>query len=106
MPLLRRTLISIGVGLFSLAVELPASTGAGAQTQRAPEYRELVNRFDYDASAPLDLREVGVEHRAGVSVYDITYASPKGGRVPAYVVVPDGTGPFAAVIWGHWYWGN
>jgi hypothetical protein len=26
--------------------------------------------------------------------------------VPAYLVVPDGKGPFAAVIWGHWYWSN
>ncbi|HXI89321.1 MAG TPA: hypothetical protein VNO24_04820, partial [Blastocatellia bacterium] len=26
--------------------------------------------------------------------------------VPAYLVVPKGTGPFAAVIWGHWYWEN
>src|SRR5207245_5596577 len=32
--------------------------------------------------------------------------SPKGGRVPAYLVVPSGKGPFAAVIWGHWYWEN
>ena len=30
----------------------------------------------------------------------------KGGRVPVYLVVPSGKGPFAAVIWGHWYWGN
>jgi dienelactone hydrolase len=26
--------------------------------------------------------------------------------VPAYLVVPKGKGPFAAVIWGHWYWDN
>jgi dienelactone hydrolase len=27
--------------------------------------------------------------------------------VPAYLVVPaEGNGPFAAVIWGHWYWRN
>ena len=36
----------------------------------------------------------------------ITYASPKSGVVPAYLVVPRGRGPFAAVIWGHWYWPN
>ena len=37
-------------------------------------------------------------------IQDLTYASPKGGRVPAYLVVPAGKGPFAAVLWGHWYW--
>jgi len=67
---------------------------------------DVLRHFDYDQKASLDLREVGVEHRGNVAVHDISYASPKGGRVPAYLVVPSGTGPFAAVIWGHWYWGN
>lgn len=62
--------------------------------------------FDYDSKAPLDLQEVGAEHRGRVVIHDISYASPKGGRVPAYLVVPEGKGPFAAVIWGHWYWQN
>jgi cephalosporin-C deacetylase-like acetyl esterase len=62
-----------------------------------------LEHFDYDQKAPLDLREVGVEQRGEVAIHDISYASPKGGRVPAYLVVPKGKGPFAAVIWGHWY---
>ena len=64
---------------------------------------DLLRHFDYDQKAPLDIREAGVEHRGAVSIHDISYASPKGGRVPAYLVVPDGKGPFAAVLWGHWY---
>ncbi len=64
---------------------------------------EILRHFDYDQKAPLDLQEAGVEHRGDVAVHDISYASPKGGRVPAFLVVPDGKGPFAAVIWGHWY---
>jgi dienelactone hydrolase len=67
---------------------------------------ELVRHFDYDRRAPLDLKRIGVQHREHADVYDITYASPKGGVVPAYLVVPKGRGRFAAVIWGHWYWGN
>jgi hypothetical protein len=47
-----------------------------------------------------------VEHRENVAIHGISYASPKGGRVLAYLVVPNGTGLFAAVICGHWYWGN
>ena len=62
--------------------------------------------FDYDSKAPLDMQEAGVEHRGSVAIHDISYASPKGGRVPAYLVVPTGKGPFAAVILGHWYWSN
>ena len=67
---------------------------------------DVLRHFDYDQKASLDLQEIGVEHRGNVAVHDISYASPKGGRVPAYLVVPSGKGPFAAVIWGHWYWDN
>ena len=68
---------------------------------------ELVRHFDYDAKAPLEMKVLGTEKRGEATVYDITYASPKGGLVPAYLVVPaKGKGPFAAVIWGHWYWTN
>jgi dienelactone hydrolase len=62
--------------------------------------------FDYNQNAPLDIQEASVEHRGDVSIHDISYASPKSGRVPAFVVVPSGKGPFAAVLWGHWYWPN
>jgi dienelactone hydrolase len=62
--------------------------------------------LDYDSKAPLDIQEAGVEHRGNVAIHDISYASPKGGRVPAYLVIPEGKRPFAAVLWGHWYWPN
>jgi len=64
---------------------------------------DLLRHFDYDQQTSLDIQEAGVERRGSVAIHDISYASPKGGRVPAYLVVPDGKGPFAAVIWGHWY---
>jgi len=73
---------------------------AQVPTVYAPE------KFAYDTRTPMDVKEVGVEHRGNVAIHDISYASPKGGRVPAYLVVPEGKGPFAAVIWGHWYWPN
>ncbi|MEP6911322.1 MAG: hypothetical protein ABI923_01125 [bacterium] len=67
---------------------------------------EMIQHFDYDQKAPLGLKQVGAEKRGDTTINDITYSSPKGGVVPAYLVVPLGKGPFAAVIWGHWYWGN
>lgn len=83
----------IGFGLILAA----ASFGQNA---------ELLRHFDYDQKAPLGFKQTGVQHRGGATIYDITYVSPKGGAVPAYLVVPKGRGPFAAVIWGHWYWEN
>lgn len=58
--------------------------------------------FDYGASAPLEVQESSVEQRGNVTIHDVTYASPNGGRVPAYLVEPNGAGKFAAILWGHW----
>src|SRR5258705_1054390 len=66
----------------------------------------MVRHFDYDQTAPLAIKTLKTESRGEASLYDITYASPKGGVVPAFLVVPKGKGPFAAIIWGHWYWQN
>jgi dienelactone hydrolase len=59
----------------------------------------------YNASAPLDLKVVGVEKKAGVTVTDVTFASVAGGQpIQAYVVRPEsGAGPFAGVLFVHWY---
>jgi cephalosporin-C deacetylase-like acetyl esterase len=77
--------------------------GASASLAQDPE---LLRHFDYDPTTPLNIKRIGVAHRERANVYDITYDSLKGGVVPAYLVVPKGHGPFAGVIWGHWYWGN
>lgn len=76
-----------------------------ASPLRAQE-TEMVKHFDYDRNAPLNIKQIGAQRRATATVYDISYDSPKGGVVPAYLVVPKGRGPFAAIIWGHWYWQN
>jgi dienelactone hydrolase len=84
--------------IFLLAATLITASG---QTQR-PRIEDLARQFDYDSKLPLDVREVGREHRDGVTIIDITYASPLGGRVPAYLVIPKGRGPFPAILFGHW----
>src|SRR5215510_110496 len=96
MEIVRRTLP--GVLLIGFLLLIP--TSARAQDP------EMLRHFDYDQKAPLEIKRIGVQHRAQATVYDLTYASPKGGVVPAYLVVPKGRGPFAAIIWGHWYWQN
>ena len=90
-------LIQIGLLLGSL------SLSARPLVAQDPE---LLRHFDYDQKAPLGIKEITVEHRGSTSIYDITYNSPKGGLVPAYLVIPYGKGPFPAVVWGHWYWDN
>lgn len=56
----------------------------------------------YDASAPLDLREEAAAQEVdGIAVHDVSWASPLGGRVSAWLVVPPGEGPFAGVAYLH-----
>jgi len=74
---------------------------------------QLLHHWDYDKTAPLNIKQAGVQDReGGVKIYDITYSSPvgdrgaavgpNGGTVTAYLVLPSGKGPFPAVIYGHW----
>jgi len=72
----------------------------------------LLHRWDYDEHTPLNVKQTEVQKRDGVSIYDVSFASPvgnrstsvgpNGGMVTAYLVVPVGPGPFPAVIYGHW----
>jgi dienelactone hydrolase len=82
--------LALGVGL------LAAGCGGG---KAVATHASL---FGYDRSAPLGFRDRGpVNHGYPIQVRDVSYASPRGGRVSAYLVVPPGKGPFPAVIYLH-----
>jgi dienelactone hydrolase len=69
-------------------------------------FDELKRQFDYDSRQSLDVQNKLLHERDRVKVYDLTYASPKGGRVTGFLVVPEGKGPFAGIVFGHWGPGN
>lgn len=101
---MRTTNVRKMIGIFCLLLLVVGCCEAGfAQNQSINDLRRM---FDYDQNAPLDVREVGVINRNGVRIHDITYASPKGGRVTAYLVVPAQKGRFAGVVFGHWSYGS
>jgi dienelactone hydrolase len=58
---------------------------------------ELLDLYDYDSSAPFDEQEVKSEVKEGATVHDLSYAGPNG-RITAFYVVPEGDGPFPAVL--------
>ena len=87
---MRRLLMAVFVLSFSAFAQKP----------------DNAHHFDYDPKVPLDTQDIGADFRGTVGIYDFSYSSPKGGRVPAYLVLPPGKGPFAAIIWGHWCWQN
>lgn len=85
---------------------LVAAFALGATAASPLSAEELARTFAYDVRAPLDVKVARVESRAGMSLHDLSFASPRGGRVPAYLVVPPGPGPFAGVVYMHWGQGN
>src|SRR5262245_21713213 len=84
--------------LMSLALE-SAAVAAG------DDFAELKRQFDYNKEN-LDPKPKLLYERDGAKVYDVTYPSPKGGRVTAYLVTPVGPGPHAGVVFGHWGYGD
>ncbi|MDP9003248.1 MAG: hypothetical protein M3N12_00485 [Verrucomicrobiota bacterium] len=72
------------------------------KADEAPAFEKLAHEFDYDRKAPLNVREEHREERDVAIVIELAYDSPRGGRVPASLVLPAGRGPFAGVLFGHW----
>lgn len=73
---------------------------------RAYFIEETRRQLDYDTAAPLDVKEAGTQSRGDVRIVDLSYASPLGGRVPAYLVLPPGEGKHPAVLLLHPGQGN
>ncbi len=64
-------------------------------------YEDLVRLFDYDQTTKIDIHEVSVVDSDDYQIHDISYESPKGGWVSAFLITPSGQGPFAGIIFLH-----
>lgn len=86
----------VGAGVVSCADE----AGEAIRLQRL-RVRPPADLFDYDRTEPLDTEVGDVVVVEGVRRVDVAWASPDGGRVPAFLYLPDGEGPHPAVILQH-----
>lgn len=86
--------------LVAFAATVPAADKKPAKSE--PRFEDLARQFDYDRHALLNIREGKKEQRDGVNLIELSYDSPRGGRVPATLVLPEGKGPFAGILFGHW----
>jgi dienelactone hydrolase len=83
-----------------------AACGAGDVRQTVPPTAsasvavapDLIAQFSYDADAPIDLVERGIASDGGLTVRDIDFASPKGGRARAYLITPPTRAPIPAIV--------
>lgn len=60
-----------------------------------------VEIFAYDESTPLDFRLTPLGEESGVQIFDVSFASPAGGRVTGRLYVPDQPGPHAGIVYAH-----
>lgn len=90
---LRRALCCLALALSACGADTPVFSSATANDN-------LLKLFEYDPSAPLDLQVGSSEKRQGYTLQQLSYASPKGGRVSAFLI-PDGRGPFPGVLLLH-----
>jgi cephalosporin-C deacetylase-like acetyl esterase len=95
---LRRLPVTFVAGLLMLGGVRPFLGLVLAQTSSPDDSAH----FTYDTGVSLNVKQVSVKVRDGVTIQDITYTGSNGDTVPAYLVIPKGTGKFAGVIWGHW----
>ena len=61
--------------------------------------------FAYDRSIAQDLKVESSKEQSGVVIQDVSYAAytQQRGRIKAYLIKPSGRGPFAGVLFFHWY---
>ncbi len=99
-----RLVRAASIRLRALVPLLAALAAAPAGAQDSSDLP--LHLFAYDRAAPLELQsgEIGTEE--GVAIHQISYASPKGGRVNGRLFVPRGRGPFAGVVLAHGMPGN
>jgi len=62
-----------------------------------------LSRLNYSMDSSLDVRIVGNSDADGFVVSELTFETSLGRRRAAYLVRPDGNGPFPVILYVHWY---
>jgi dienelactone hydrolase len=95
---LQHTLLPL-LGLLALASPAIEAQPAPAAD---PFHTELQRLATYTVKGPPDVKQVRTQKRGDITIIELTYTSPLGGPVPAYLVRPAGKGRFPAVLFHHW----
>ena len=69
-------------------------------------YKKIADaiRLKVDHSLPLDYEETGTIQMDGYSIKKISYCAAQGRYVTANLYIPDGDGPFPAILNVHGHW--
>jgi dienelactone hydrolase len=65
-------------------------------------FEQALPLFEYDRTIPFSVTRLATYTRGNASLVDLTYLGANSIQMPAYLVLPAGQGPFAAVVWMGW----
>lgn len=100
-----RILITPSLLLMAFGFLMPANSQTTVQPKSQNSRAATASLFAY-RPVPFDLKEESSKQQIGAIIRDITYAgyTPQRGRIRAYLVQPaEVVGPFAGVVFFHWY---
>ena len=98
------TSITSPVPTISTKPVTPATTIATASLPAettSSVYEDNLHLFDYEMDMPVSIAENSVQQEPRYTLHDVSYPSPKGGDVTAYLLIPEGEGPHAGIILMH-----
>lgn len=64
-------------------------------------FNDLVKMFLYNHNLPLDLKKKSTEYKNNIAIHDINYSGLTEKIINAYLVEPQGEGPFPGIIFAH-----
>lgn len=86
-------------GTLALCLVTLVVAGCGGESATSKRSTGL---FGYDRGAALQARDHGVKNPGyPIAIRDVSFAGPKGGRIPGFLVLPPGKGRHPAVIYLH-----
>jgi hypothetical protein len=91
--------------LPALAIPTDAAGRAAQRTRLRAAFAGLLGDFPARPS-PAATAILGIERRDGYRVERFAFDDRAGSQVPGVCYVPDGRGPFPAVLWCHWHGGD
>ena len=88
--------------MFTLFAASALAALSATATPQSPLGRAAAAEFQYDATAPMGVKEIDVERRDGVVVRDLTYVGAAGKRIAVYLIEPASALRRAGALYVHW----
>ena len=89
-------------GCNLVAAASSGSTAPISLPTRLPDdmtFEQTLPLLEFDRSLPFDVQEMGAWPLGRVTLEEIVYRGAGEMRMPAYLVLPPGEGPFAGIVW-------